>query len=90
MIIDIDKDYFIEKDEYSFTLKERKHRLDKLGNEVTVTYGYFRTLESALNKLKNVKIEQRNAGQLISLKDYIDELKAEGRLILDYLEGGAI
>lgn len=57
MIITIDDTFYIDKDEYNYTLKESKHKKDKKGNDVFVTHGYFSTLDKAINRLKHIKVE---------------------------------
>ena len=79
MIINIDKVFYVDKDELCYMLKEHTGKTDKKGKEIPKTYGYFSTLEDALNKLKNIRVE--TAHDELSLADYIKELKEQTRII---------
>lgn len=83
MIINIDKVFYIDKDELCYTLKEHTGKYDKKDKEIPKAYGYFSTLEDALNKLKNIKVE--SAHDELSLAEYIKELKEQTRIIKNSL-----
>lgn len=74
MNIEIDGKFYLDKDDYCYTLKEHTGNFDKLNKEITKTYGYFTNLESALKKLKEIKT-QESLGDTTTLADYIKELR---------------
>ena len=83
MKIRIDEDFFIDKDDMSFALKKSKHRTDKQGNEVCDTFGYFRTLEGALVKLKLVKTDEKFGKEETTLSEYLREIRNQASIIAD-------
>lgn len=75
MIIKVDDTYYIEKDDYNYTLKESKHKTDNKGNDVFVTHGFFTTLDRALNRLVHIKADMK--ADKVSLGEYIEMIKNE-------------
>ncbi len=86
MIIGIDKEYFIEKDDYSYTLKEKTGRFDKDKKEVNKTHGYFTNLEHALKKLRELKTVDK-LGDFSTLSEYIKELRKQNQELINAVEG---
>ena len=87
MKIRLDEDFYLDKDDYCFALRESKHKVDKQGNELYSGYGYFGTIEAALNRYKLVKIERRHEIDEITIAEYIKELKTEGARIGEIMRG---
>lgn len=85
MKIRIDEDFYIDKDDFSFTLKESKHRYDKQGNEVCNVYGYFKTLAGALEKLRLTKTDLKFGKEETTLSEYLREARNQALIIADAL-----
>jgi hypothetical protein len=47
-VITIDENYMIDVDKYNYILVKNEHRLDKKGNEVFKTIGYYPSIECAI------------------------------------------
>lgn len=87
MKIRIDEDFFIDIDDMGFTLKESKHKTDKQGNEVSEVYGYFRTLEATLEKLRLVLTIKKFGKEEATLSEYLKESLHQARIIEKAVSG---
>lgn len=87
MKIRIDHKYIIEKDDYSYTVKEDKHKKDKEGRDIMENIAYYSNIEGAVEKVMRLRIEDRNAEKEISLYEYITELKLENEKFKEILKG---
>lgn len=88
MIVNVNETYFIDIDDYNHTLKERTGNVDKKGNPVDKTLGYYSSIDKALTQLSR-KIVQSSHDEL-DLSSYLKELrKTTDELISAVrLEGG--
>lgn len=75
MII-LNNDYFIDVDDFNYTLKRDTHKkyADKNGKEINVTevISYFSSLENALIGAKNYFINQSLQDDIYSLKEAVN------------------
>lgn len=85
MIIKIDEDFYIEKDDMNFTLKESKHKKDKRGKDVSVLHGHFSTLGRAIEYLTHLKVDTEDT--VVTLGEYIQAIKNERKSILEAIDG---
>ena len=80
-MVKLKNNYEIDSDgRYGFTLLNNTGKIDKYGNEIKITYGYYTDFETALKGyccqvLKN-KISD-NEMDLIDVKKALEELKQE-------------
>lgn len=87
MKIDIDSVFFVEKDDFCYTLKESTGRADKDGNEITKTHGYFKNLSSAMMKLRVIRASKSVTGEAIPLALYIEQLRKQTEDIKKFMQG---
>lgn len=74
MIIKLKYDYFIEVDEYNFTLKSK--RIGKKTNKETFkTHGYYPRLESALKGYIKHATLDINDGYVLELQELLEKIK---------------
>lgn len=86
MRITIDDTFAIDKEGFlCYTLKARTDRKDKEGNDIYTVYGYYTNLESALQKYKTIKTDQKFEGQVVTIGKYIKELREQNDAIRDLL-----
>jgi hypothetical protein len=70
--IKIEDGLYIESDDLSFLVKEYSGKLDKNGNKVSRTLGYFNSVNQAVNFIIKRKLMRSDA---TTLKELLDELK---------------
>lgn len=70
--IKIEDGLYIESDDLSFLVKEYSGKLDKKGNEISRTLGYFNSLKQACNFIIKRKLMRSDA---TTLKELLEELK---------------
>lgn len=80
----IDDDYFIRIDSYNHTLYERTDRVDRKGNPVNKSLGYYVNVAHAVKSLTEHIVLNRN--NKLVLEDYIVALKRENDRILEALD----
>lgn len=82
-MIRVNKNYIIDVDEFNYTVKEDRHKMatrkDKDGNvteyPVYDTKGYYKTLESALNRIRELMTVKQLEKLELSLPDAINEIR---------------
>lgn len=85
MIININEKYFIEKDDYCYTLKEHTGKYDKKGKETPKIHGHFTNLSGLLRHL-SVLTTQEKLGEVANLTEYIVELKRQNDKLANLLK----
>lgn len=87
MKITIDKDFYIDKDSLSYTVKELTGTIGKDGEDLYKIHGYFNTLTQALQKLKVIRAEKKLDKEEVPLHEYIQELRNQTEEIRDLMRG---
>lgn len=83
--------YVIESDGKSYTLRRKTDRLDKEGNEVVLTCGYYADLETSIKgyvaRLLLDEVNNRDM-DVKELTDYLKELKKEIKAVREEIVNG--
>lgn len=74
MIIKLKYDYFIEADEYNFTLKSKRIK-KKTNKETFKTHGYYSGLESAIKGYIKHAALDINDGYVLELQELLEKIK---------------
>lgn len=78
MRIQLNETYFIEKDDYCFTLKQFTGQYNKKGEEVHKYYGYYNSLEGALLKYtEEVTSDILGRKETVTIHKYISTLREQ-------------
>ena len=80
MKIEIDSKWYIDVDDYQYTIVEVKKSESK-GVPYTITHGHYRDLDTSLDNL--AKIITNNKAEKMNLSEYIEELKTQRKLLTD-------
>lgn len=83
MKVQIEDNLYIESDTYSFQLTQYLG-VDKNGNEMKRTIGYFPTVESCINKVIDMKIKQSTAKTLKELREDVKEIREYVKSKIDF------
>lgn len=83
MKVQIEDNLYIESDTYSFQLTQYLG-VDKNGNEMKRTIGYFPTVEACINKVIDMKIKQSTAKTLKELREDVKEIREYVKSKIDF------
>lgn len=86
MIINIDDKFYLEKDSRCFTIKKRTTKKDKNGKALSDEYGYFSSLENALNKLASIKTDEVLI-EGATIREYISEVRKQKEILRGIVSG---
>jgi hypothetical protein len=67
------KPYSICLTSSNYDVLEHTNKLDKKGNEIIKSHGHYSSVESALNKVTKLIVEQ---DKVFTVSEYVKELKA--------------
>jgi len=88
-MLQIDKKFYIDTDQYNFMLREKTRSKAKMDGkkykggedyESIVTHGYYSNIADALNEYLNIMIKRKvenSSTEVRELLDYIGEIKEE-------------
>lgn len=72
MIINLTDNYFVEVDEYNYTLKQDTGKVDKKGRPVHNVVGYFSSLSASLRRFAEVSVI--NSNDHVTIREYADRI----------------